>query len=282
MRNVLLLLVLGATMASAAEVNVEIIFDQEQFLRSESLPLRVRISNFSGQTLKFGDMPEWLTFSVESREGTILRKTGEVPLPKSFTLDSSKTASLRADLMPYFKLNDVGHYSVTARLKIPQLEKELVTEPKTFDIVAGTKLWEREFGVPHTKPPVLRKYALQQATFLKQLRLYVRVTDPDESTVVSVLPIGTLVSFSQPEAVLDKSSHLHVLFQTGARTFIYAVVSPEGEQIIRQTWDYTNTRPRLHAEDDGRVLVRGGARRILLSDLPPPRVAQTNETVDPK
>jgi hypothetical protein len=69
-----------------------------------------------------------------------------------------------------------------------------------------------------------------------------------------------------------------VLFQNGPRSFLYSVISPDGEQLIRQTWDYTNdSRPRLRSENDGRVIVNGGTRRILLSDLPPPRVANTDD-----
>jgi len=280
MRNFLSALALIAVLASSAgaQVTAEIVFDQEQFLRSESLPMRLRISNFSGQTLKLGHEPEWLRFTVESREGKMLAKTGEIPLPKPFTIDSTKTVSLRTDLMPYFNLSEPGRYSVKAKIKIPQLEKELITDAKTFDIISGTKIWEREVGVPGTTPPVVRKFALQQATFLKQLRLYARVTDANESTVFRVLPLGTLTSFSQPESVVDSSSQLHVLFQNGPRSFLYSVVTPDGDQIIRQTWDYAgDSRPRLRAEDDGRVIVNGGVRRILLSDLPPPRVANTDE-----
>jgi len=282
MRNGYLVLALCASLVSAAEVNVEIVFDQEQFLRSESLPLRLRIRNFSGQTLKLGTSSDWLTFTVQGRDGVSMVRTGEMPPTQPFSLESSKTASLSADLMPYFKLSEPGHYSVTARVRIPEIEKELTTAPRTFDIVSGTKLWEREFGVPGTQPPIVRKFALQQATFLKQLRLYVRLTDPNESRVFRVLPIGALLSFSTPEAALDQSSHLHVIFQNGAQSFLYSVVAPDGEQIIRQTWDQTNTRPRLLAESDGRVVVRGGARRILLSDLPPPLVANTNDMVRSK
>jgi hypothetical protein len=146
-------------------------------------------------------------------------------------------------------------------------------------VLSGTKLWEREFGLPSSTIPEVRKYALQQATFAKQLRLYVRLTDQNESKVFRVRPLGMLVSFSNPEAQVDKLSHLHVLFQNGARTFLYSIVTPDGDQIIRQTYDYVNdSRPRLRVEEDGRIVVAGGQRRILLSDLPPPRVAITNET----
>jgi hypothetical protein len=279
MRKVLFMaLWIVAALPALAQVTAEIVFDQEHFLRSESLPLRVRISNFSGQPIEFGGSPDWITFSIEYRERAALPKRGDIPVPKPFTLASSKSVSLRIDLMPYFDLSQPGQYFVRAHLRVPALGKEVITEPKAFDIISGTTIWRREVGAPGTKPPVVRQYALQQATFAKQLRLYARVTGESDADVVRVLPLGTLLSFSQPEALVDNSSQLHVLFQNGPRSFLYSIVTPDGEQIVRQTWEYTDTRPRLQSADDGRVLVHGGARRILLSDLPPPRVAQTNDS----
>ena len=273
------LALLASVGAARAQVNVEVLFDQEHFLRSESLPLRVRISNFSGQTLRLGEELDWLAFTVTADDGKALARQGNIPLPKPFTLDSAKSVSLRADLMPYFQLREPGRYKVAVRVKIPQLESEVTADWKSFDIISGAKIWEKEVGVPGTSPLVVRKFALQQATFLKQARLYARVTDATEATLIRVLPLGPLTSFSSPEAVVDKSSQLHVLFQNGQRSFSYAIVTPDGEQIIRQTHDIVgSSRPTLRQEDDGRVVVHGGQRRLLLSDLPPPET-RTNETV---
>jgi hypothetical protein len=281
MRKLLVALVaLQLAAVGWAQVSVDLVLDQEQFLRSESLPVRLKISNFSGRTIRLGTEPDWLRFTIEAQEGRPLALTGELPAPRPFTVESAKTATLRTDLMPHFDLTEPGHYTIRARVRIPQLDKELTTTTKTFDILTGTKLWEKEIGVPGTQPMVARKFTLQQATFLKQLRLYVRLTDVTETKVVRVVPLGTLLSFSAPEPLVDQSSHLHVLFQSGPRSFLYSVVAPDGEQIVRQTFDQTTTRPRLRAEADGSVAVHGGARRILLSDLPPPRVAQTNDTVE--
>lgn len=275
MRKFLFILVLLAwAVAARAQVTVEVLFDQEQFLRSESLPLRVRINNFSGQTLRLGEDLDWLSFTVSSDDGKALARQGNIPLPKPFTLDSAKSVSLRADLMPYFELSEAGRYKVSVSAKIPQLQSEVTTDPKTFDIISGAKIWEQDVGVPGTSPLLVRRFALQQATFLKQARLYARITDAKETKLIRVLPLGPLTSFSKPEAVVDKSSQLHVLFQNGQRSFSYGIITADGEQIIRQTHHIAgSSRPSLRQETDGRVVVHGGQRRPLTSDLPPPLAA---------
>lgn len=263
-------LFLAAAGWCSAQVTVTVLLDQEQFLRDESLPVKVRIVNSSGQRLSLGRESDWLSFEIVDEHNRAVRRTGPLPPAGSFALDSGKVATLRTDLMPYFDLSDVGRYSVNAAVKILQLEQTFTSPPTPFTIVKGTPLWEREFGVPSAGVPEVRKYALQQATFLKQLRLYVRLTNPEESKVFRVVPLGPLVSFSKPEAQLDKSCNLHVLFQSGARHFLFQIIAPDGELIIRQTYEYTDSRPTLRAGPQGTVQVAGGRRRVLLSDLPPP------------
>src|SRR5262245_31982051 len=94
-------LTLGSLRIASAQVRVEVTLDQEQFLSGEALPAAVRVTNRSGQTLHLGGQPDWLTFSVESREGSIVVKNGEVPVLGEFTLESSKVATKVADLAPY-------------------------------------------------------------------------------------------------------------------------------------------------------------------------------------
>ena len=82
-----------------------------------------------------------------------------------------------------------------------------------------------------------------------------------------------MVSFSVPEHQIDKTNNLHVLYQTGPRSFNYSVVNPDGQVILRQTHDYTATRPILRPLTEGRVVVAGGIRRIALNDIPAPTEA---------
>jgi hypothetical protein len=272
----------------SAQVTVEIKMDQEQFLPNESIPVAVRVVNHSGQTLHLGKESDWLTFSVEANDGFIILKSGEVPVIREFDLESSKVATRYCDIAPYFNLGRPGRYSVIATVKIPDWPTQLTSRPAQFDIISGVKLWEQEFGLPplsatnHGQPEV-RKYILQQAAYLKSMKLYLRLTDSSESQVFKTFPLGPMTSFSRPDTQLDKVSNLHLVYQTAARTFNYSVVNPDGELLQRQTFDYTETRPRLKVEDEGKITVIGGLRRITSNDLPAPKsVFAPNDVKVPK
>lgn len=279
-------LLLGCWLASGAclraQVRVELTIDQEQFLPGERLLLQVKITNQSGETLKLGKESDWLKFAVEASSGFVVNKLGEVPVTGEFTLASSEVAVKQVDLTPFFDLSTPGRYRVTASLKLPQWSLTVVSPAKAFDIINGTVLWQQDFGVPGSvsptqQSPEIRRYSLQKATFLKHLQLYVRVSDATDNRVCRVFALAPMVSFSHPETQIDRESRLHVLSQTGARSFIYAIVSHEGELLARHTYDYTNTRPKLVVGDEGKVIVRGGTRRSTAQDLPKP-VADSNDT----
>ncbi len=271
----------------SAQVTVELTLEQDQFLPAESLPLAVRITNRSGQDLRLGRGEDWLTFSVEAREGEVVPKLGEVAVGGEFELESSRVATLRVDLAPYFALSQPGRYSVTATMQIKDWNESVRSQPKGFDIIEGARLWEQAIGVPNLGSatnalPEIRKFILQQANYLKsQLRLYVRLTDASGARTFRVLPIGPMVSFGRPEPQVDKFSNLHLLYQEGPHSFNYTVINPEGEIIARRTYDYADKRPRLQPDADGKVLVAGGVRRPTPHDVPPSKPAKSTET-EPK
>lgn len=277
MRAVCLGLVLAGAVSlwAPAQVTVEVTQEQDQFLPGESMPTAVRITNRSGRDLQLGGEADWLTFSVQGREAQVVPKRGEVPVLGKFTLGSSRVATKRVDLAPYFRLNHSGRYSVSATVRIKQWNRSITSPPKEFDVVEGAKLWQQNVGVPNPAaapdaPPEVRKFIVQQANYLKsELRLYVRLTDASGDRTFRVVPIGPVVSFGRPEPQVDKYSNLHLLQQEGAHSFRYTVVNPQGEIIARRTYDYLNTRPRLQPDMSGKILVRGGARRPDPTDVPP-------------
>ena len=169
----------------------------------------------------------------------------------------------RVDLQPYFTMTRPGQYKVIATLRVKDLAAETASQPKTFDIISGAKLWSQDFGVPATNgAPEMRKYSLEQASYFNNaMRLFVQVGDVTDSRVYKTTQLGQTTSFSRPEAQVDRKSILHVLWQSGAQGFSYCQVDPNGVVVLRETYDDVDSRPRLGVSDTGDMQVVGGVKR---------------------
>lgn len=266
----------AAALQTGAQVSVEVLTEQDKFLPAEAVPVAVKIVNRSGRTLTLGDQPDWLTFSVEGRDGFVVEKTGEVPLLGGFKLESGEVATRRADLAPYFALTRTGGYRIEATVQLRELGGQVTSKARNVDVIEGALLWTQEFGVPTepgatNQPLEIRRYTLLKANYLKsELRLYFRVTDEASGRVLKVFPIGPMVSFGEPSAQLDKQNNLHMIYQSGRVASLYAKITPEGEILRRETYEYTGARPRLTADDSGNITVVGGVRRPNTKDIPAP------------
>ena len=283
MKHIFTVLALGAffTLAvshASAQVVVELDMNQEQFLSGEALPVAVKITNQSGRQLHFGAAGDWLTFSVESVDGFVVNRKSELPVQGEFELESSQMGTKHVDIAPGFIISKPGRYKVTATLRNKDLSAPVTSPAKTFDVITGAKLWNQEFGLPATNGlPEMRKFSLEQASYLRaQMRLYVQVSDATESRIFTTVALGASVSFSRPEAQVDRTSRLHVLWQSGAQSFSYCTVSPDGEILSRDTYDDFDSRPRLRVNDSGDVVIIGGLKRpkpAAIPAIPPPAEA---------
>lgn len=273
--GVWLSLLAGFVFPALGQVTVEVALNQDQFLPGEAIPVSVKISNRAGQKLTFGTEADWLTFAIESRDGLVVPKIGEAPVIGQFELESAERGTKHVDIAPYFAVRQPGRYSVMATIHIKEWGDQSVnSQPKEFNIMEGAKLWEQDFGVPippgtKNAVPEVRKYVLQQANYLKgKLRLYLRLTDTTGVKVFKVVPIGMILSFSRPEPRIDKFSNLHLLYQNWAHSFSYTVFNPDGEILEQQTYDYADVRPHLYVDEDGRISVVGGVRRVTSNGSP--------------
>ena len=287
MKSIVLLLALALMLPSMAlaqvgGVTVSLSIDQEQFLPDEDLVVSVQVVNRSGQELDFGKTDDWITFSIQGESNLVVPKLGAIPAAEEFRLRSGQTGTREFNLTPYFGFREIGRYRVVATLKVPQWDKEVPSKPVFFSVMNGVplpNLPDLQVGMPLvpgslSAVPEVRKYVLQQATYQNEIKLYFRLTDGTGTKTFKVYPLGRMVSFGKPEALVDGFSNLHVLHQYDAKPFNYCVISPEGVLLVRQTYDYT-TRPTLRIDSEGRVFVSGGARRFTRGDFPP----QTAQTV---
>lgn len=261
--------------APAQVVTVQVGLEQDQFLPGESLVATVCVTNNSGQSLHLGADTNWLRFSVEAADNNFnVPRNSDPPVVGEFDLGSSEVATKRMDLAPYFQMTHAGRYRLVATVHIPEWNLDARSPVKEFDVVDAARLWSQDFGVPvpagvTNQIPVIRKYILEEANYLrKQLRLYVLVGDQSGTRIYKVSAMGPMVSFSRPEAQLDRTSNLHVICQSGAQSFIYSVVNPAGNLTQQEIYDYGNIRPRLDMNAAGEIVVKGGVRRVKPGEFP--------------
>jgi len=259
----------------SAQVTMELSLDQEQFLPGEALPVVVRITNRSGQTLVLGTDEDWLRFTVESRDIPVVIKNGEAPVKEKIVLESAQAAIKRVNIEPYFNLKTLGRYKVTATAMIKDWGQQIISAPVGFDIIHAAMLREIEFGVPlppgvSNRPPEVRKYTLLQANYLKKLMLYFQLSE-GAGKINKVFPLGRILNMGLEDTQLDRLSNLHLLYQIGAHTASYMVLSPDGELIKRQTYEFT-AHPRLKYDEEGNIAVAGASRLPRPDDLPRPKL----------
>jgi hypothetical protein len=270
-------LAVSTAQAQLNGVTAELKLDQEQYLPGEDLQLKVRISNRSGQPITLGTYNDWVVMSVTSENNAPCDKLGDMPIQGEFSLLTGQVGIKALNPTPYFNFRQQGRYLVTAKIRIPQWHQEITCKSATFTVADGVPLpgfANLQFGMllppgVSNAVPEIRKYSLLKISDIKDIKLYFRLTDSAGKTL-RVFPIAGMTSFSEPEVQIDRENNLHVLHQTGARSFNYAVISPDGQWVARQTYMYTGTRPVLRANGTGQIFVAGGVRRLSQNDFPPP------------
>ncbi|MDB4665088.1 hypothetical protein OAE97_01950 [Verrucomicrobia bacterium] len=268
-----------------AQVDISLQFKKEFYLAHESLLAEVVIINFSGKTLTFGQDRHWLQFIVEPRNGSFIERNGDLDTMEVFQIPNASKGIRRVHLVPTYKIEMPGSYKITAFVNFPELGMQKATPPVEIVVLSSTVVWKREIGlVRDEQDPAggidVRRYSLMRAVNRNKIDLYVKVTDKFEGEVFGIYSLGNIVSFGEPEKQVGRHSNLHVLMQNGARSFRYSIVKPDGKILLRQRWDYSNTRPRLGMDSDGLMEVKGGVRKPSFDDIPSP--SQINKVREPR
>ena len=275
------LVLVGLAGTAHSQVMVQLELDQEQYIAKEPIVVAVRIVNRSGLTLHLGAQQDWLSFDVEAVNGDFVPRIGVAPVVREFDLPNAARGTRWVDIAPYFDLRNVGRYRVIATVRLRQLNQQIVSKPAYFNLISGAIIWEQPFGwqpVIDGRPRAVlfRRYALVNVMDGKHVMLYARLADRDGNEVFRVRRLGRLLTFSRPAARIDQKSQLHILWQTGAKVFSYVVLDPQLELVIRQSHQYTDTRPHLRVLPDGQIKVVGGARIAKPSDYPPRKESELN------
>jgi hypothetical protein len=116
---------------ASAQVTVDLSLDQDQFLPGEALPVTVHITNRSGQTLHLGD-DGWLTFFVQSSDGSVVLKKMDPPVKSPFDLGNGEVGIKRLDIAPYYLLGHDGTFRISATVHIKDWNSDVTSSAQSF------------------------------------------------------------------------------------------------------------------------------------------------------
>lgn len=249
-----------------AQVDVKLEFDQNKFLTGEKSEVILRIANFTGGPLRLGERADWLRFSLENVSGVGVARTADLEETGAFTLKTGARATLRFNLTPLFKIDQVGRYNVSATVYTGSGDNHVITAPAEFEVMNGVVLWEREFGVLGGGSE-RRRYAVVQANYLKRARIFAVITNPEASVTYKVMPLGTVVSFNPPSMAMDAQNRLHILHQYGADEYLHHRIHADGTVAVRHNYVSRVGRPILGVDGTGDVAVVRATRRASNLDI---------------
>gem|GEM_PF-467207 len=257
-----------------AQVKVEVLLKQKQFLVKESLEIGVRVVNHSGQTLNL-TKGDWLSISVMDDNNFAVKQIGSMPVAEDVSIESSYMATQWLDIGQTFDFKENARYSIRARVDLFDWSRDFYADAKHFEMIRGASLWEQKFGVPVKAPgelPEIRNYILQQALYLEEPQLYLRITDDSGKTVHAVERLAPIIQVSRPEAQVDTLSRLHVFTQISMKDFAHIIIDPDGTIQQRDTYMIEGYRPTLKVSPSGGVYVAGGIRQLRRTDIPTPPI----------
>lgn len=285
-------LFLAGLQAVWGQINVQITLDQDVYLSGESVIVKVDLVNLSGQTVRLGETPDWLEFTIESVDSPYVSRLKEMDMTSAFDLGASMRASREINIYPYFDVVKTGRYKVTAVVHVPNWGETYLSGVQIFDVIRGVELIGYDVGVPVPKIPVvttnevtkvvttnlvaavtgapeIRHYSLVRVAYLDKMRLYVRITNLERQKIFCVIPVCGMLTFSEPKAMVDADSNLHIINQVYAKRFIYFVMNTDGVMIKREFYDYIGSKPVLYQNEDGSINVHNGVRMWTEVDYPP-------------
>jgi hypothetical protein len=274
-----LLLFAVRTIPAAESVQVGLEFGEREFVPGEAIEAKVVIVNFSGQPIRTGEWPGWLTLVVRSDSRTPFAEKQPVDFVLPFTVPQGKEVKRHINLGDYFAFHHSGSFSIIPGIRWGRGETEVQAgAPARFAIVQPATILEQPFGVVvgPAKERRTRLYTVQRLT-RGRTQAFVRVSDQESGAIIGLVNMGEIVSFARRvDLRLNRINFLHVLHQSGAREYRHHVISPEGSLVARETYlSEAGRPPRLERDTANIVHVIGGRPHPQPDDkpllrLPPP------------
>jgi len=267
-----LFLLLAFTLATHAQVQVDVSLKRSLYLRYEPILLTVTITNMTGGELSLSDSgaQKWFGLQIETLDGRPIPSVGGEYANQPLELGPQQKISRTVNLTPIFPISEFGSYRVRATVFARQTNRFFTSPALNFEITEGRLMWQKTVGVPDGSPGAgtsrtvtLLAHRLPQSSYL-----YVRIEDSHSGTVFCTHQLGRFLTFGSPNVLLDRQNKVHILQNVAPKTYTYSKIGLNGEVLERKSFNEFSTRPALRRGSDGSVLIVGG--QVFDPTAPPP------------
>lgn len=272
-----------AALPAAAQISLELRLSRTVFMQYETVFARVKMRNYSGQPLIFGDSKELkgaLLFDIRdgSRSAALPPLDAQVYALDGVVLMPGETQTVIVPLNNFYNLNRLGVYRLHAYVRHGQLKDLFKSNELKFEVNPGVTLWNRQVGVPDVLKVAGQKNASPDRTYSVRVMQdrsirYLFLVIEDEKLIYAVTRIGRETGVEKFKADIDLLSRAHMIVPVAPKVFRYLVVNVNG-QLEEERYLKSSAKSNPNLVNDpttGRVYVVGGAEAIASIDYAPPR-----------
>jgi len=247
--------------AARAQMQVDITLKRTLYLAYEPLIVNVTIQNLTGNSLNLrdtGGIP-WFGFQIETLDGRPIAAHGSQHSNEPLLLEAGEKLTRAVNLTPLYPISEFGGYRIRASIHAQSLGRTFSSQPLNVEITEGRPLFEKIVGVPADQSGggETRKISLLTHRLPNSTQLYLRIVNPDRGVVHCTHRLGRLVSYGEPEILLDSANQIHVLQNVAPKSFLYSHIGLNGEVLDRKTYQQNIKRPVLKQGADGLITVIG-------------------------
>lgn len=260
------LALLGALAAAPANAQLQVSIKpaRNSFVIHEPLIVTLTLTNLAGREIMLEDTPgrPWLDFRIASQAASrpATRRSSSGSFAPPILIPPGATIRRSFDLNRHFLLEEMGTTVITAEVWFAAINRGFVSNRALVEITDGRVLWSQTIGLPGS--PDHRQLSLLTARLDNKSLAFLRITNPETYAVLLTRPLGEIILLAEPQAQIDASNNLHLVFMTAPKVYLHYTVAPTGEQLDRVVYRAAQTRPMLFRSASGAVAVVGGVAVI--------------------
>jgi len=247
------------TWASAsAQLGVNIRMNQSQLLAGEAVLVAVTITNHTGSDLILANngRTPWLDMVVKRGSGEPASALGKANFG-AMKIASGQTMTKTIDIASLYNLREPGAYSVSALVRSGSDSNGFISNRLLFSCANVRPDWSQKVGVPG-QPGKNHEFRVTNFTNSQKSLLYAQVVDCKTGVSLQTLCLGEALLFRKPQAAVDRSQTLNILYLATPDFYVHARIDVNGRFLGRDLHKRgASGDPRLMTFADGAVKVAG-------------------------